>query len=303
MRSNVYAVMLGALILGGGSAGATELTGTLKKIKELGTISIGHRESSVPFSYYDDKRNVVGYAADICNSVVAAVKDKLGLPNLKVELTPVTSANRIPLLTNGTIDLECGSTANLKDRNEQVAFSNTYYVTATRLLTKRSAGIKSIEDLKGKAAASTAGTANLADLIAVNNNRRLDIRVITVPDHAEGFLSLESDRISAFVLDDVLLASLAAGAKDPKAYVISSEALSNPLPYGAMLRRDDPDFLAVVNDATAKLYESGEMQALYNKWFMSPIPPRGLNLNLPMDPALKRVLQNPTNSFDPSAYK
>lgn len=302
MREYVLAMTLGAAMLAQ-PAVAGELTGTLKKLHELGAITIGHRESSIPFSYYDDKQQVIGYSMDICAAVVDAIKEKLDMPNLRVELTPVTSANRIPLLANGTVDLECGSTANLKERNEQVAFSNTYYVTYTRFLSKKSANFKTVDDLAGKAAASTAGTGNLQHLIDFNEKRGLGIRVMTSADHAEGFLMLETDRIAAFVLDDVLLASLAASSKDPGAYVVSSDAMSDPLPYGAMVRKDDPDFLKLVNDATAALYTSGKMQALYDKWFMQPIPPHGVNLNLPMDPVLKKTLENPTNSFDPANYK
>lgn len=301
MRKYAFLLMLAATTTAGGAC-SEELTGTLKKIKELGTITIGHRETSIPFSYYDGEHQVVGYAQEICLTVVDAVKKKLNLPDLKVELSPVTSANRIPLLANGTIDIECGSTAILKDRTEQVGFSNTYFVTATRFLSKKAADLKSVGDLEGKAVASTAGTGNLKDLINVNTERSLGIRVTAVPDHAEGFLMLESDRIAAFVLDDVLLASLAASSKAPDAYVISQEKISNPLPYAAMVRKDDPEFLKLVNDTTAALYTSGGMEKLYNKWFMQPIPPNGINLNLPMDPVLKKTLQNPTNSFDPATY-
>lgn len=301
MRISMLAVALGGAMLAQ-PVTAQELTGTLKKVQELGAITIGHRESSIPFSYYDAQQNVVGYAADICDHIVTAIKDELNLPDLKVELAPVTSANRIPLLANGTIDLECGSTANLADRNEQVAFSNTYYVTATRFLSKKSSNLVTGTDLRGQAVASTAGTGNLADLIKFNDEHDLDVRVMTSSDHAEGFLMLETDRIAAFVLDDVLLASLAAGSKDPDAYIVSQESLSAPLPYAAMVRKDDPDFLALVNKVTAELYASDEMQAIYEKWFMQPIPPNQINLNLPMDPVLAKTLANPTNSFDPADY-
>lgn len=285
-----------------GVASAQELTGTLKKIKDTGVITVGNRDSSVPFSYLDDNQKPVGYAVDICLNVVDAIKSKLELDKLEVKFNPVTSATRIPLIANGTVDLECGSTFNTVDRQKQVAFSNTYFLTANRFVAKKSSNINTIADLKGKSVVSTSGTANIQELNEVNTAQQLGMNIIAANDHAEGFLMVETGRAAAFVMDDILLASLVAGSRDPSAYVIPEEAFSNPQPYAIMLRKDDPEFKAVVDDATAALYKSPEMLALYDKWFNQPIPPRDINLQVPLSPALKRAFENPTDSADTSSY-
>jgi len=286
-----------------GPACADELTGTLKKIKETGSISIGYRDSSIPFSYLDDKQKPVGFAIDICYKIVDAVKKELKLDKLGVELTSVTASTRIPLLANGTIDLECGSTTNNTERLKQVAFTNTHFLTATRFVSKKSSNIKSIDDLKGKSVASTSGTTNIKQLTDVNAARNLGINIIAAQEHAESFLLVESGRAVAAALDDILLASFVAGSKDPDAYVISTDALSKPEPYGIMLRKDDPAFKKVADDATAALYTSGEGQKIYDKWFMQKIPPKGLNLNSPISAELKKEFAKPSDSPDPDSYK
>ena len=259
--------MLAAVLCAGG-ARAEELTGTLKKIKDTGTINVGYRDSSIPFSYLDDNQKPVGFAIDICLRIVEAVKKELKLDKLNVEFNPVTSSGRIPLLANGTIDLECGSTTNNPDRLKQVAFTNTHFLTATRFISKKSSHLNSIEDLKGKTVASTSGTTNIKQLTETNAARNLGINIVPAKEHAESFLMVETDRAVAAVLDDILLASFAAGAKDPSAYVISTDAFSKPEPYGIMLRRDDPAFKKVADEATAALYQSAEGQKLYEKWFL-----------------------------------
>jgi glutamate/aspartate transport system substrate-binding protein len=284
-------------------AHAEELSGTLRKIKETGVINIGYRDSSIPFSYLDDNQKPVGFAIDICLGIVEAVKKELKLDKLTVEFNPVTSSGRIPLLANGTVDLECGSTTNNPDRLKQVAFTNTHFLTATRFVSKKSSHLNSIEDLKGKTVASTSGTTNIKQLTEVNAARNLGINISPAKEHAESFLLVETDRAVAAVLDDILLASFVAGAKDPDAYVISTDAFSKPEPYGIMLRKDDPAFKKVVDDATAALYQSSEGQKLYEKWFMQKIPPKGLNLNVPMGAELKKAFAKPTDSPDPDFYK
>ena len=279
-----------------------ELTGTLKKIKETGTITIGHRDSSIPFSYYDDKQQVVGYAMDICMKIVDAVKADLKMPGLKVALNPVTSATRIPLIANGTVDLECGSTTNNLDRQKQVSFTNTYFVTANRYVAKKSSNIKTLMDLKGKTVVSTAGTTNIKWLTEENGKQKLGMNIISAKDHAEAFLMVETDRAVAFFMDDILLYSLVASSKAPADYVIGTEAYSVE-PYGAMLPREDPAFKKVADAATANLYKSGEINAIYDKWFLKPIPPKGITLNVPMSPQLKAAFANPTSSGDPAVYK
>jgi glutamate/aspartate transport system substrate-binding protein len=286
-----------------GHVSAEELTGTLKKIKETGAITIGYRDSSIPFSYLDDNQKPVGFAIDICYKIVDAVKQELKLDRLAVELNPVTSSTRIPLLANGTIDLECGSTTNNPDRLKQVAFANTHFLTATRFVSKKSSKLGSIEDLRGKSVASTSGTTNIKQLTEANAARNLGINIIPAKEHAESFLMVETDRAVAAVLDDILLASFVAGSKDPDAYVISTDAFSKPEPYGIMLRKDDPAFKKVVDEATAVLYQSPEGQKLYDKWFTQKIPPKGLNLNVPIGAELKKAFARPSDSPDPDSYK
>ena len=292
-----------AAVLSAGQANAEELTGTLKKIKETGTITIGYRDSSIPFSYLDDNQKPVGFAIDICYRIVDAVKKELKLDKLAVELNPVTSSTRIPLLANGTIDLECGSTTNNPDRLKQVAFANTHFLTATRFVSKKSSKLGSIEDLRGKTVASTSGTTNIKQLTETNAARNLGINIIPAKEHAESFLMVETDRAVAAVLDDILLASFVAGSKDPDAYVISTDAFSKPEPYGIMLRKDDPAFKKVADEATAALYQSPEGERLYDKWFMQKIPPKGLNLNVPIGAELKKAFARPSDSPDPDSYK
>jgi len=280
---------------------AQDLTGTLKKIKDTGTITLGHRESSVPFSYYDDKQQVIGYAMDLCSRIIDSVKRDLKLAKLEVKLNPVTSATRIPLMANGTVDLECGSTTNNLDRQKQVAFTITHFVTANRFVSKLSSKFKTVDDLKGKTIVSTSGTTNIKQIAEINSQKNLGLNILTAKDHAEAFLMVETDRAAAFVMDDILLFSLVATSKSPKDYVISADALSVE-PYGIMLRRDDPAFKKVVDAAMVAIYKSGAINAIYDKWFLKAIPPKGVNLNLPMSAALKKVVVNPTDSGDPAAY-
>ena len=296
-------IMAALAVLGlANAAQAQELTGTFKKVHDTRTVTIGVRDSSVPFSYLDGNQKPVGYAIDICLKVVDAIKTELKLPELAVVMIPVTSSTRIPLIANGTIDMECGSTTNNAERQKQVAFSNTYFLTASKYVYKKSSGLTTIDSLKGKSVVSTSGTTNIVQLNKVNTDRGLGINVLAGKDHAESFLLVETGRAVAFVMDDVLLASLAAAAKDPGAYAISDDALSQPEPYAIMLRRDDAPFKAVVDQATGKLFKSPEGAALYAKWFTAPIPPRNLNLNLPMAPVLAKAFANPSDSPDPAHY-
>jgi glutamate/aspartate transport system substrate-binding protein len=281
---------------------AQDLTGTLKKIKDSGTITIGHRDSSIPFSYYDDKQQVIGYAMDICMKIVDAVKAELKMPNLKVALNPVTSATRIPLMANGTIDLECGSTTNNLDRQKQVGFTNTYFVTANRYVAKKASNIKTLMDLKGKTVVSTSGTTNLKWLTEENGKQNLGMNILTAKDHAEAFLMVETDRAAAFFMDDILLYSLVASSKAPADYLVGSEAYSVE-PYGAMIPKDDAAFRKVADTATANLFKSGGIVPIYNKWFLAAVPPKGINLNVPISPQLKNAFANPTSNGDAAVYK
>ena len=283
-------------------AAAQDLTGTLKKIKDSGSITLGHRETSVPFSYLDDKQQPIGYSMDLCAAVVEEVKKELGIAQLTVKYNPVTSQTRIPLMANGTIDLECGSTTNNLDRQKQVSFTNTHFVTANRWVAKKSSNVKSLADLKGKTIVSTAGTTNIKQITEINAAQNLDMNVISANGHPEAFQMVETGRAVAFVMDDILLYSLAAQSRTPGDYEISKDALSVE-PYGIMLRRDDPSFKKIVDASTANTYKSGAINAIYEKWFSKPIPPKGLNLNVPQSDALKKAFQNPTDSGDQAAYK
>ncbi|HEV2612444.1 MAG TPA: transporter substrate-binding domain-containing protein [Noviherbaspirillum sp.] len=299
-----FSKFISVLVAAGAIAGTAQAqeTGTLKKIKDTGGITLGVRDSSIPFSYLDDKQSYQGYSIDLCMKVVSALQKQLGMSSLNVKMNPVTSATRIPLMANGTVDLECGSTTNNLERQKQVAFAPTTFVTANRLLAKKSSNIKSLDDMKGKTLVSTSGTSNLKQVTALNGERNLGMNIMTAKDHAEAFLMVETGRAVAFAMDDILLASLAASSKSPGDYSITSEALSVE-PYAIMMRRDDPAFKKAVDDAIIALFKSGEINRLYTKWFQSPIPPKGINLNIPMSEPLKAVIAKPTDSGDPETYK
>ena len=296
------AALLSIGILGGiAPLHAQELTGTLAKIQKSGTITLGVRDGSIPFSYLDDKQQYQGYSIDLCMKVVTSLQKQLGLPALKVVMNPVTSANRIPLMANGTIDLECGSTTNNLERQQQVAFAPTMFVIASRLLSKKSSNIKTLADMKGKTLVATAGTTSSKQMAILNNERDLGMRIAAGRDHPESFLMVETGRAAAYANDDVLLASHIASAKNPGDYEISKEALSVE-PYAIMMRRGDPAFKAAVDGALAKVYKSDDINRIYNKWFMTAIPPRNINLNFPMSAELKAAFAKPTDSGDPAAY-
>ncbi|MBI2509381.1 MAG: amino acid ABC transporter substrate-binding protein [Betaproteobacteria bacterium] len=284
------------------AAQAQEFTGTLKKIKDTGAITLGHRETSIPFSYYDDKQQVIGYAMDICYKIVDALKAELKMPKIDIKLNPVTSATRIPLMANGTIDLECGSTTNNLERQKQVWFATTHFVTANRFVSKKSANLRTVGDLKGKTVVSTSGTTNIKQATELNVQKNLGMNIIATKDHAEAFLTVETGRAVAFFMDDILLYSLVANSRNPSEWVISADALSVE-PYGIMMRKDDAPFKKVVNNAINGLYKSGEINKIYDKWFLKPVPPKGINLNVPMGAQFKKVVAKPTDSGDPNDYK
>ncbi|SOY93346.1 glutamate and aspartate transporter subunit; periplasmic-binding component of ABC superfamily [Cupriavidus taiwanensis] len=284
------------------SAFAAGAEGTLEKVKETKRIVIGFQEASVPFSYLDANQKPAGFTIDICMKIVDAVKRELNQPQTAVEFTPVTAANRIPLLINGTIDLNCASATNSAERQKQVAFANSHFLTASRFAAKKASNLHKIDDLKGKTVVSVAGSTNINQLNKVNVERNLGMNVVSAKDQLEAFLMLETGRAQAYVLDDVQLAVAIARSKDPAAYVISDDAFSKPEPYGIMLRKDDPAFKTLVDRVTAGIYQSPEIDALYKKWFQSPVPPSGINFNYPMSPVLRNAFQKPSSSFDPNAY-
>ena len=269
--------------------------GTLKKIRDTGVIKIGHRDASIPFSYLDDDQKPIGYSVDICLKIADAVKANLKMPNLKVEFVPVTSQTRIPILTGGNIDVECGSTTNSIERQKQVSFAPTYFVTGTKIVVKKSAGIKGYDDLKGKTVVFTTGTTNERAMKAYNDAKNLGINFIPSKDHAESFLAVETGRAVAFPMDDILLYSLVASAKNPGDYVVIGEFLSDD-PYAIMVRKDDAEFKKLVDSAVGNIYKSGEINKIYAKWFQSKIPPKGINLNFPMSDGLKEAFKNPNDT-------
>ena len=276
------------------TATGVQAADTLAKIAESGKITLAYRESSVPFSYLDGPNKPIGFSVELSNAVVEAVKKKLNKPSLQVQLMPVTSQNRIPLITNGTVDLECGSTTNNTARGKDVAFAVNHFYTGTRLLTKKSSKIKDYADLAKKTVASTTGTTNALVMRKYNTEKNLDMDIVLGKDHADAFLLVESDRAVAFAMDDILLFGLIANAKNPADYEVVGEALQVE-PYACMLPKDDPAFKKLVDDTFTGMMKSGEFEKLYTKWFMSPIPPKNVPLNLPMSQQLKDNLKTPSD--------
>lgn len=258
---------------------------TLDKIKSAGAMTVAYRESSIPFSYLGADTQPVGFGWEICQRVVAEVKKATGRADLKVNTQAVTSQNRIPLLANGTIDIECGSTTNNSDRGKQVAFAINYFYTGTRFLVKADSGIKSIADLKGKKVVSTTGTTNYQLLRRLNTEQNLGFELLAAKDHAESALMVQSGRAEAFGMDDILLYGLRAGAQNPAELAVVGEALQVE-PYAIMVRKDDAPFKKLVDDTLAGMMKNGEFETLYKKWFQSPIPPKGINLAAPMSKEL-----------------
>ena len=281
---------------------AEELTGTLQRIKGSGIITIGHRESSIPFSYYDKNDKVVGYAMDLCYVVADAVKARLGLPKLEIKLVPITPSLRIPSMLSGKIDLGCETMTNNLEREKVVAFSSTFFVAANRFVSKMPANRRTLDDLRGKTVVSTIGSTNLKQISELNAERHLGLTILAVKDNFEAFRMVETDRAVAHVMDDILLYGLVANTPAPADFVVSDDALSVE-PYGILLPPDDPAFKKVADDALAAIYRSGEINKIYAKWFLSPIPPNGVNLNIPMSAALKHAIEQPTDSGDPETYR
>jgi glutamate/aspartate transport system substrate-binding protein len=275
-------------------AAAQDLEGTLKKIKETGIVTIGYRETSLPLSYLDDKLMPVGFSIELCKHVVDAVKAKLGMPDLTVKYNPVTSATRIPLVANGTVDIECGSTANMTIRQQQVGFSYTFFVPQFKWIVRADSNIKSADDLRGKTVAVTAGTNTAVFVNKMNNEKNLGMTIMQGKDHAESFLLVETARASAWMEDDVLLAGFRANAKSPADFKLLDKSYPSD-PYALMIRKDDAQFKALVDETLAQLMRAGEFEKLYIQWFERPIPPKGVNMDLPMSDALKHDIREPND--------
>jgi len=267
---------------------------TLARIKESGTISIGHRTSSIPFSYYDSNQKVIGFSQDICDKVIAEVRKQTGAQNLQVRMVPVTSQNRISLVQNGTVDLECGVTTNLKSRQQQVAFSTTFFVAGTRLLVKKGSPIHDFSDLTGKTVVTNAGTTSERILRKLNDEKKTNITIQSAKDYGESFLILQSGRVAAFMMDDVLLSGAKTLATNPAEWTVVGTPQSFEA-YGFMMRRDDPEFKKLVDGVITNLMKSGEIQRMYDKWFSKPIPPKNVSFDFPMSAAVKRAYEQPND--------
>ena len=277
-------------------------SGTLKKIKDSGTATMGVRESSGGLSFTVGDGKFAGFHVELCQRALADVQKQLGLAKLDIKYQPVTSQNRIPLMQNGTIDIECGSTTNNATRQKDVSFAVTTYVEEVRIAVKANSGITSIGQLNGKNVATTTGTTSVQLLRKHERGTGVNFNEVFGKDHADSFLLLESGRADAFVMDGQILAGNIAKSKNPGDYKIVGEVLSVE-PIAIMVRKDDPAFKKVVDAATAALYMGGEGQKIYDKWFTQKIPPKGLNLNVPIDAKLKNEFAKPSDSADPDSYK
>ena len=281
-------VVTALLISAGVAASATAQT--LQKVADTNKISVSYREASVPFSYLIGSKTAIGFSVELTEAVIDDVRKKIKKPNLEVSYMAVTSQNRIPLMVNGTIDLECGSTTNNSTRAKDVTFSTNIFYTGTRLLTKKDSGIKNYADLAGKTVASTTGTTNAQVIRKYSADKKLDMQIVLGKDHDDSLLLVENDRAKAFAMDDILLFGLRANSKNPAALEVVGDSIQVE-PYACFMRKDDPEFKKLVDGTLARLMKTGEFNRLYTKWFMSPIPPKGVNLNLPMSAELKDNLK------------
>ncbi|MCS0503302.1 amino acid ABC transporter substrate-binding protein [Ancylobacter mangrovi] len=285
------AAALSVLTLSAAQAGPT-----LDRIKSNKAISIGYRDASIPFSYLGADQKPIGFSLDLCSKLVTRLEADLG-EKIAVNLVPVNSSNRIPLIQNGTIDIECGGTSSSKKRLEQVSFSVSTFASQPSWLTMADSGITSAADLKGKTVVVTQGSNAVGIAQGISQKEGLGLSIVQAKDHAESFLMLTSGRAAAFMEDDILLAGLKAQYKDPAKLAFLSDQYPKTY-YGLMFSKDDPEFKATVDDVLGKLMASGEFTKLYDKWFVSPIPPKGMNLNFPMSEALKERVAKPSDVVD-----
>ena len=289
MKLNMTALAL--LLAVAAAPGTASADDTLKKVSDSGRISVAYRESSIPFSYIASAGKPVGFSVELTNAIVDEVKRRTGKPGLEVQHVSVTSQNRIPLLANGTIDLECGSTTNNSTRGKDVAFAINHFYTGTRLLVKKTSKISNYANLAGKTVSSTTGTTNSQVMRKYNADNSLNMDLVLAKDHSDAMLLVEADRAVAFAMDDILLYGLIATAKAPDAWEVVGDSLQVE-PYACMLRKDDPGFKALVDGVIGGMMKSGEFERLYTRWFMAPIPPNNINLRLPMPPQLRDNLKN-----------
>lgn len=287
-------LMIAAGMLCASAQAAEPLTGTLQKIKDTGVITLGVRDSSIPFNYNLGGVRQVGYSYDINMKIVEAVKDQLKLPNLQVKEIPITSQNRITLLQNGTIDIECGSTTNNLERQKQASFTTSIFIIGTRIMVKKDGGIKDWADLKGKNVVTTAGTTSERLLRKMNDDQKLGMNIISTKDHGQSFLTLESGRAVAFMMDDALLYGERAKAKNPNDWIVVGKPQSRES-YGCMIRKDDAPFKKLSDHVITGLMKDGQVNTMYTKWFQQPVPPKGLNLDFPLSDDMKALFKNPND--------
>ncbi|WP_077036844.1 amino acid ABC transporter substrate-binding protein [Pelomonas sp. KK5] len=284
------------------SAFGAEPGPSLARIRDTGVIVAGYRPSSPPFSYLDARLKPIGYSVSLCERIIGALKAELRMPGLETKWVEVTSATRMPLVANGALDLECGITTHNAERARSQGFSLTIFVAQTRLLSRRSEPVQRLADLRGKPVVSTIGTTSIQHLHEVNEREGLELHILAGLDDPESFRTLQAGRAAAYMMDDVLLRSLQMQQARPDDYLISTEALTVE-PYGLGLNRDDPGFKRMVDGVLRNLFRSGEIREIYRQWFESPIPPRGINLGMPMSAAFKRLTLQPTDSADPARYR
>jgi glutamate/aspartate transport system substrate-binding protein len=290
--------LLGAALLAGSAWPVAAAEGALARIAQTKTVTIGHREDAVPFSYRGPDGTVIGYSTELCQRIAEKIRIELGLDELTITYVPSSAATRFVLVKSGAVDLECTTTTNTEERRKLVDFSYPHFITATRFVSKKKDGLETIQSLAGRSVASTTGTVNIGQLQALNRAKSLNISVMLAKAHTEAFALVEAGRASAFVMDGILLAALVASSADPQAYTISSETFGPPEPYGILVPKDDAPFHAVVDAALEELYSSGEIRQIYDKWFNAPIPPDGKNLNLPISAELQAVFDAP-KSYQP----
>lgn len=292
-RAGLYCFALLQIASATASSAQAHDIGTLDKIAQTKTISIGYREDEVPFAYKGPNGGAIGYTIELCHHIADRVRTQLKLDKINIDYVVATPATRFLLVKSGKIDLECSATTNTAERREQVSFSYPHFITATRFVTKKTSGVKTIKDLAGRTVASTTGTINIEQLQSINRAKKLNISVMLARQNSDGFAFVENNKATAFVMDGVLLAAHVAFSKAPDDYLVSSETFGPPEPYGILMRKGDEPFRKVVNEALRQLFVSGEITRIYDKWFMSPLPPEDRNFNLPISPELQAAFDDP----------
>ena len=279
-----------------GSAAVAQTTDTLARIKSSGVITIGARDSQIPFSYKPTGGgDPTGFTNDICLKIVDAVRAELAMPRIEVRYMILTSTNRIPLLNNGSVDLDCATTTNTAQRQQQVDFAPSHFVTSITAAVKKDSGINSFADLNGKTVSTVAGSTSVQLLRSYRKAGNIEVQDLAAKDTADGFLMMASGRTAAYILDDVQLAGLIATAPNPDDFKILTQESLRQEPYGIMVRKNDPQFKALVDRTVTEIMQSGQIQQIYAKWFMQPIPPTNANLNFPMTDAVKAIYAKPNN--------